>query len=79
MILINVPVRGGTREEMLGDKNFQSANSERSKQKFYGPHLSDWLKYDKQVTEVPTVHSNFQKCKCQRDGGLREFFGAPAP
>ena len=39
-----VPARDGAREEMLGDKNCQSANGERSEQNFYGPHLSDWLK-----------------------------------
>ena len=56
-----------------GDKNSESANFKRSKQNFYGPHLSDglkirqnFLKHDNQVTEVPTVHSNFQKFKCRR-------------
>ena len=33
--------RDGTRKEMLGDQNCQSANNERSKQHFCGPHLSD--------------------------------------
>ena len=36
--------RDGAREEMLGGKNCQSADGERSEQNFYGPHLSDWLK-----------------------------------
>ena len=37
-----------------------------------GPEFDKTLKKrDKQVTEVPTVHSNFQKFKCRR--------GAPAP
>ena len=36
--------RDGTREKCWGDKNCQSARSERSEQNFYGPHLSDWLK-----------------------------------
>ena len=34
-------------------------------------------KYNKQVTEVLTVHCNFQKFKCQ--WGLSEFLGASCP
>ena len=34
-------------------------------------------KHNKQVTELRTVHSNFQKLKCRR--GLSEFVEAPAP
>ena len=44
LFLVSCIARDGAREGMLGVKNCQSADSERSKQNFYGPHLSDWLK-----------------------------------
>ena len=53
--------RDGAREEMLGDKNCQSADSERSEQNFYGPHRLDWLKM--RLHSLKNITSKLRKCR----------------
>ena len=80
---IQVSCRDGPREECWGDKNCQSATSERSKLNFYGPHLSDW---PNSTNISKNMTRKLQKCRQCRgifknssaDGGLSEFLGAPA-
>ena len=63
----NQKYRDGAREEMLGGKNCQSADGERSEQNFYGPHLSDWLKM--RLHSLKANFSNFQPRGKNKDRG----------
>ena len=84
-IFLLIRPRDGAREEMQGDRNCQSADSERSEQNFYGPHLSDWLKMrlhslKAQQASYGSADSAQKFSKIQvPTGELSEFLGGSCP